>query len=82
MVAELFPSSQLGSKDDLIDQMIAGEPVITTGNAGYFADCGAPDMGITLDLICSRTGNSLTSCLQATGGTSSATFSAQRASRC
>ncbi|MEE0673287.1 MAG: C4-dicarboxylate TRAP transporter substrate-binding protein [Enterocloster sp.] len=47
MTVELFPSSQLGSKDDLMDQMIAGEAVITTGSAGYFADRGAPDMGIT-----------------------------------
>lgn len=47
MVAELFPSSQLGSKDDLMDQMIAGEAVITTGSAASFADRGAPDMGIT-----------------------------------
>lgn len=47
MVVELFPSSQLGNKDDLMDQMIAGEAVITTGSAGYFADRGAPDMGIT-----------------------------------
>ena len=47
MVIELFPSSQLGNKDDLMDQMIAGEAVITTGSAGYFADRGVPDMGIT-----------------------------------
>lgn len=47
MTVELFPSSQLGNKDDLMDQMIAGEAVITTGSAGYFADRGAPDMGIT-----------------------------------
>lgn len=41
---ELYPSSQLGSKNDLIDQMIAGDSVITLGDGGAFIDRGVPDM--------------------------------------
>ena len=31
MIVEIFPSSQLGSKDNIIDQAMAGDCVITTG---------------------------------------------------
>jgi len=48
MVAHVFPSSILGTKDELIDQMLAGMPVITLADGGFFADRGAPDMGITV----------------------------------
>lgn len=48
MVAEVFPSSQLGTKDQLIDQMLAGIGVITLGEGGFFSERGAPDMGITV----------------------------------
>lgn len=41
---DLYPSSQLGSKNDLIDQMIAGDNVITLGDGGAFIDRGVPDM--------------------------------------
>jgi len=48
MEAQVFPSSILGTKDELIDQMLAGMPVITLADGGFFADRGAPDMGITV----------------------------------
>ncbi len=43
---ELFPDSQLGDKNDLIDQMLLGEPVMTLADGAFFADYGVPDMGI------------------------------------
>ncbi len=46
MTMELYPSDQLGSKNDLIDQMIAGQPVITIADGAFYADRGAYDMGI------------------------------------
>ena len=47
MKVEIFPSSQLGSKNDIIDQMIAGSAVITLADGAFYADRGVPDMGIT-----------------------------------
>lgn len=47
MTVELFPSSQLGSKSDVIDQMLAGDSVITIADGAFYADLGVPDMGIT-----------------------------------
>lgn len=47
MRMELFPSSQLGSKTDLIDQMHAGSPIITLADGAFYADQGVPDFGIT-----------------------------------
>jgi len=46
MAIELFPSSQLGSKDALLDQMLAGMNVVTLADGAYLADRGAPDMGV------------------------------------
>ena len=46
MTVEVFPSSMLGTKDELADMMLAGMPVITLANGGFFATRGAPDMGI------------------------------------
>jgi tripartite ATP-independent transporter DctP family solute receptor len=43
---ELYPSSQLGSKNDLLDQMVAGEPVGTLCDGTFYADRGVPDFGI------------------------------------
>ena len=48
MVAQVFPSSQLGSKDEVMDQMLAGMPVITLADGGFFSARGVPDMGITI----------------------------------
>lgn len=46
MRMDLFPSSQLGSKTDIIDQMLAGSPVITLADGAFYADQGVPDFGI------------------------------------
>lgn len=46
MKVELFPSSQLGSKTDLVDQMQMGEGIIHIGDAAFWAEYGAPEMGI------------------------------------
>lgn len=46
MKLELFPSSQLGSKNDIIDQMQAGSAVITIADGAFYADRGVPDFGI------------------------------------
>jgi tripartite ATP-independent transporter DctP family solute receptor len=46
IVIELFPDSQLGSKSELIDSMLLGEPVVTLADGAFYADYGVPDMGI------------------------------------
>jgi len=46
MQMKVFPSSQLGSKDDIIDQMQAGSAVITLADGAFYADRGVPDFGI------------------------------------
>ncbi|NDL66851.1 C4-dicarboxylate TRAP transporter substrate-binding protein [Anaerotalea alkaliphila] len=46
MVIELFPDSQLGSKSELIDSMLLGEPIVTLADGAFYADYGVPDMGI------------------------------------
>ncbi|SCP95544.1 C4-dicarboxylate TRAP transporter substrate-binding protein [Anaerobium acetethylicum] len=46
VVIELFPDSQLGSKSELIDSMLLGEPVVTLADGAFYADYGVPDMGI------------------------------------
>lgn len=43
-----YPSDQLGSKSDLINQMLMGEAVIAPLNATQFADLGVPDFGIMM----------------------------------
>ncbi len=43
---ELFPNSTLGKKNDLIDQMLMGENVITIADGAFLADYGVPDFGI------------------------------------
>ena len=48
MEVQVFPSSQLGTKNEIIDQMLAGMGVITLADGAFFADRGAPDMGITM----------------------------------
>lgn len=42
----LFPNSTLGKKNDLIDQMLMGENVITVADGAFLADYGVPDFGI------------------------------------
>lgn len=46
MKIELFPSSQLGKKTDIIDQMIAGAAVCTLADGAFYAERGVPDFGI------------------------------------
>ena len=46
IVIELFPDSQLGSKSELIDSMLLGEPVVTLADGAFYADYGVNDMGI------------------------------------
>jgi TRAP transporter solute receptor, dctP family len=48
MQLQVFPSSQLGYKAALIDQMLMGDPVISVCDAAYYADRGAPDLGIVM----------------------------------
>lgn len=43
---ELYPDSQLGSKSELIDSMLMGEPVVTLADGAFYADYGVPDFGI------------------------------------
>lgn len=45
---ELYPDSQLGNKNDLIDSMLLGEPVCTLADGAFFVDYGVPDFGITM----------------------------------
>lgn len=44
---QLFPSSQLGSKSDLMDQIVMGEPIITVCDGSFLAGYGAPELDIT-----------------------------------
>lgn len=46
MKIELYPSSQLGSKADIIDSMILGEDVSTLADGAFYADRGVKDFGI------------------------------------
>jgi len=43
---ELFPDSQLGSKNKLIDSMLLGEAVVTLADGAFYADYGVKDFGI------------------------------------
>lgn len=44
---ELYPSSQLGSKSDIINQEIAGDSAITLANGAFYADLGVSDFSVT-----------------------------------
>lgn len=46
MRLELYPSGQLGSKDDLLDQIATGEAICTLADGAYFYDRGVKDFGI------------------------------------
>lgn len=46
MEVALYPSSQLGSKTDLIDQIQMGEGIICFVEGSFLAEYGAPEMGI------------------------------------
>lgn len=42
---ELFPNSTLGKKNDLIDQMLMGENIITVADGAFLAEYGVKDFG-------------------------------------
>ncbi|MCC8065761.1 MAG: C4-dicarboxylate TRAP transporter substrate-binding protein [Clostridiales bacterium] len=46
LVLELYPDSQLGSKNELIDAMTLDEPYITLADGAFYADYGVNDFGI------------------------------------
>ncbi|MBM7022114.1 C4-dicarboxylate TRAP transporter substrate-binding protein [Treponema sp. Marseille-Q4523] len=46
MILTCYPSGQLGSKNDLIDQMLAGDPIMVVVNGPFAADRGVNDIGI------------------------------------
>ena len=46
MELKLFANSALGSKSELIDQMVMGENIITIADGAFYADYGVPDLGI------------------------------------
>lgn len=43
---ELYPSSQLGSKADIIDSMILGDKTVTLADGSFYAERGITDFGI------------------------------------
>lgn len=43
---DLYPSSQLGTKNDIINQAIAGDSVITLANGAFYSDLGVKDFGV------------------------------------
>ena len=43
---DLYPSSQLGTKNDIINQAIAGDAVITLANGAFYSDLGVKDFGV------------------------------------
>ncbi len=46
MEVAIFPDSQLGDKNSLIDSMMLGEGVCTLADGAFYADYGVPDFGI------------------------------------
>ena len=47
MSLELYPNSALGTKNDIINRMRQGEPVVTLADGAVYYNFGAYDMGIT-----------------------------------
>ena len=48
MILDVYDSSSLGSKNDLLDQLLAGDAVMVVGDGGFATDYGVADMGITM----------------------------------
>ncbi len=46
MSIDIYPDSQLGDKNSLIDSMLMGENVCTLADGAFYADYGVPDFGI------------------------------------
>ena len=47
MTMTLYPSSQMGNKNQVIDMALAGDSIITIGNDSFYADLGVNDFNIT-----------------------------------
>lgn len=47
MTMTLYPSSQMGDKNEVIDMALAGDSIITIGNDSFYADLGVNDFNIT-----------------------------------
>lgn len=47
MTMTLYPSSQMGDKNDVIDMALSGDSIITIGNDSFYADLGVHDFNIT-----------------------------------
>ena len=47
MTMTLYPSSQMGNKNEVIDMALAGDSIITIGNDSFYADLGVNDFNIT-----------------------------------
>jgi tripartite ATP-independent transporter DctP family solute receptor len=47
MTFKLYPSSQMGNKNEIIDMALAGDPVVTIGNDSFYADLGVKNFNIT-----------------------------------
>ena len=46
MIMDTYDSSSAGAKTDLLDQMMAGDPIMVVGDGGFAADYGVADMSI------------------------------------
>ena len=51
MQLKLYPLSTLGSKSEIMDRMVAGEPVSTLTDGAFFYDRGIYDMGIVFTVL-------------------------------
>ncbi len=47
MTMTLYPSSQMGNKNQVIDMALAGDSIITIGNDSFYADLGINDFNVT-----------------------------------
>lgn len=47
LVLELYPASQMGNPQDVLDAAIAGDYVISIGQGGYYADLGVNEFDAT-----------------------------------
>lgn len=47
LILELYPGSQMGNPQDVLDSAIAGDNVISIGQGGYYADLGVNEFDAT-----------------------------------
>lgn len=60
MRVELYPSSQLGSKDNIIDQAVNGDCVVTLANGPFSRTGESRTLAFSLPHICLRDGRTWT----------------------